>query len=242
MQIKTLINMFNKCSCMNLFEAIENRRTIRGFSKAPVEFDKISLMIEAATHAPSPGNLQNWKFIIITDKEKIKSMPDYCNDQLWIAEAPVVLIVCGLPEWAIERFGEEKGREFTIQGVSAAIQNILLSAHSLELGAAWVGSFNKDTLRDKFEIPEDIDPVAVIPIGYPDYDTPEKKLKPIEGLVYFHKFGQTLKNLDRVIRDYNVDLKRLGDKASVVTNEAAKYLAVKFEEFKKNFKSLLNLK
>jgi len=234
--------MFNKCSNMNLFEAIENRRTIRGFSKAPVEFDKISLIIQTATQAPSPGNLQNWKFIIVTEKEKIKAIPDYCNDQLWIAEAPVVIIACALPEWAIERFGEPNGRDFTIQGVSAAIQNMLLAAHSLELGAAWVGSFDKDMLKDKFQIPPDVEPIALIPIGYPNYDTPKKGLKPIEGLVYFHRYGQTISNLNRVLKDYNVDLKKLGDKASVVTNEAAKYLAIKFEEFKKNFKSLLNLK
>lgn len=234
--------MFNKCSIMNLFEAIENRRTIRGFSKAPVEFDKISLILQAATQAPSPGNLQNWRFIVITDKEKIKSMPDYCNDQLWIAEAPVVLIVCGLPEWAIDRFGEEKGKEFTMQGVSAAIENMLLAAHSLELGAAWVGLFDKESLRDKFEIPEDVTPFAIIPIGYPNYDLTEKDLKPIESLVYFHNYGQTIRNMDRLLRDFNVDLRRLGDKASEVGNEAAKYLTAKFEEFKKNFKSLLNLK
>ena len=234
--------MFNKYSNMNLFEAIENRRTIRGFSKAPVEFDKISLIIQAATQAPSPGNMQNWKFIIVTDKEKIKVMPDYCNDQLWIAEAPVAIIVCALPEWAIERFGEQNGRDFTMQGVSAAIQNMLLAAHSLELGAAWVGSFNKGILRDKFEIPEDVIPAAIIPIGYPNYDIPEKNFKPIESMVYFHRYKETISNLNRVLRDYNVDLKKLGDKTSVVTNEAAKYLAVKFEEFKKNFKSLLNLK
>lgn len=227
---------------MNIFDAIETRRTIRSFNKAPVEFDKISLVIEAATHAPSPGNLQNWKFIIITDKDKIKAMPEYCYEQEWIAEAPVIIIVCGALEWAIEHYGEAKGKLYTTQGAAAAIQNILLAANALELGSAWIGAFDKEKIKSVFSIPENVEPYAVVALGYSNYEAPEKPMQSIENQVYFNKYGSTLDNIAKVLKDYNVELKKLGDKAVEELTPAAKFLKEKFEEFKKSVKTILNLK
>ncbi len=227
---------------MNIFDAIETRRTVRSFNKAPVEFDKISLILEAATHAPSPGNLQNWKFIVVTDKDKIKAMPEHCYEQEWVAEAPVMIIVCGALEWAIDHYGEKKGKLYTIQGASAAIQNILLSANALELGSAWIGAFDKEKVKSSFSIPENVEPYAIVALGYSDYEKPEKIMQSIENQVFFNKYGSTLDNVVMVLKDYNVELKKLGDRAVEELTPAAKFLKEKFEEFKISVKTILNLK
>jgi hypothetical protein len=119
---------------------------------------------------------------------------------------------------------------------------MLIVANALELGAAWVGAFNKDRIRDIFSIPQDIEPYALIPVGYAKYDLPEKIMQRIESQVYFNTYGQTIKKAHRVLREYNVDLKNIGESAEQVSGETAKFLKEKFEEFKKSFKNILNLK
>jgi nitroreductase len=226
---------------MNIFDAIETRRTVKSFNKAPVEFDKISLIIEAATHAPSPGNLQNWKFIVVTDKDKIKSMPEHCYEQEWVAEAPVMIIVCGNLYTAIEYYGEEKGKAYTMQAMSAAIQNIILSATALELGSAWIGAFDKEKIKTTFSIPANTEPYAVIALGYSNYEPPEKIMQLIENQVFFNKYGRTIDNVNKVLKDYSVELKKIGDRTIEEISPAAKYLREKFKELKKNIKTILTL-
>ncbi len=231
---------------MDIFEAIQSRRTIRSFTKAPVEFDKVSMIIEAGTYAPSSGNLQNWKFIVVTNKEIIKDLHNYCLDQVWINEAQVLIVVCGLPEEASDKFGERGQNLYTTQSVAACIQNMLLTAEALELGAAWIGAFDEGKIRDIFEIPDNVNPQAIIALGYSDYEPKEKIMQPLENKVYFNKYGSSFKHLNRMLKDYAEDLRNIGagvsKKASTAGDYATKFLKEKFENFRENVKYLLDLK
>ena len=231
---------------MEVLEAIRTRRTIRGFSKSPVEFDKISLIVESATFAPNCGNIQNWKLIVVTNKEIIKDLHNYCLDQYWISSAQVLIVVCGLPDLAQHKFGVRGERLYTTQNSAAAVENMLLTAHALELGSAWVGAFDEEKIKHIFGIPETARPQAIIALGYPDYDIPEKIMQPIESQVYFDKYGMTIKNLQATLYNYNRDVKMIAahvvEKANEARDSAAGFLKEKFEEFKDNIKDLIELK
>ena len=231
---------------MDVLEAIQNRRTARSFNKVPVEFDKISMIIEAGTHAPNSGNLQNWKFIVITNKKIIKDIHNYCLDQVWIGEAPVLIIVCALPEKAESKFGVRGERLYSTQNIAACTQNMLLTAHSLNLASAWVGAFDEDKIKTIFDIPDNVRPQVIIPLGYSDYEYPEKLMQPIERQVYFNTYGMCIRHLDWVLRDYSKEVKRISAQASEtaieVSNSATKFLKEKFEVFRQNVKDLLELK
>jgi nitroreductase len=231
---------------MDVFEAIQSRRTVRSFNKSPVEFDKVSMIIEAGTSAPSSGNLQNWKFIVVTNKEIIKDLHNYCVDQVWMSEAPVLIVVCGLHEEASERFGDRGKNLYTTQSTAACIQNMLLAANALELGAAWIGAFEEDKIKDIFDIPDNVSPQAIIALGYSDYEPLEKVMQPLEDKVYFNKYGSSFKHLNRMLKDYAEDLKNIGaevsKQATTAGDYATKFLKEKFEKFRENVKYLLDLK
>jgi len=231
---------------MDVLEAIQNRRTARSFNKVPVEFDKISLILEAGTHAPSSGNLQNWKFIVVTNKKEIKEIHNYCLDQVWMSEAPVLIIVCALPEKVENKFGLRGERLYSVQNIAACTENMLLTAHALELGAAWVGAFDEDKIRSIFSIPEEARPQSIIALGYSDYEYPEKIMQPLESQVYFNSYGTTIKHLNRTLKEYNKDVQRItaqvSENANEAVNSASKFLKEKFEIFKQNVQDLLELK
>jgi nitroreductase len=231
---------------MDVFEAILTRRTVRGFTRAPVEFDKITKVIEAGTYAPSSGNLQNWRFIVVTNKEIIKDLHNYCLDQVWINEAPVVIVVCALPDEAVDKYGIRGERLYTTQNIAACVQNMLLAAHALELGSAWIGAFDEDKIKTIFNIPENVRPQALITLGYSDYEPFEKLMQPIENQVYFNTYGMIVKDLAVTLRDYHNMLKNFkksaNEEVQKTSDSARAFLKEKFNELKDNLKDLLELR
>lgn len=187
---------------MELDQAIKNRRSIRKFKDIPIEMDKIAKIIDAARRAPSSGNLQNWRFIIIQDKEKISKIADACYHQTWINKAPVIIAVCGIQDKTKQFYGE-RGIMYAHQNTAAAIQNILLTAYDLELSACWVGAFSDDEINLILEIPEKAQVHAIIPMGYPDEITPEPPLNTLYTVTFLEKYGNRIKDIDKVIKNYS---------------------------------------
>ncbi|MDY6964427.1 MAG: nitroreductase family protein [Halobacteriota archaeon] len=141
---------------MDLYEAIYNRRSIRKFKSDPIPKDVIKRILDAANWAPSGENMQMWRFVVITGDKYAKVMGSkICN-------APVVII-------AYCKFNKTF-KKMNIESVSAAIQNLLLAAHAEGLGACWMMMpiLNKNKIIKGFELPEDSDLIAGIPLGIPD--------------------------------------------------------------------------
>lgn len=157
---------------MQLFDAIRGRHCVRKFCKKEVEQDKIDLILEAAKEAPSAGNLQAREFILVKDPERRRSLAEAAHSQSSVSEAPLAIVVCANPKKAGVRYGSRGEQLYCIQDASASIQNILLSAHSLGLGACWVGAFDENSVRESLGIPPRTRPVAIIPIGYPAEEPP----------------------------------------------------------------------
>lgn len=220
---------------MDTIEAINRRRSIRRYLDKPVEFEKITALIDAARKAPSAGNLQDWNFIIVSEKDLVKQAAQYCVDQYWIQTAPILIIVCALPEKHEMYYGLRGKRLYNIQDCAAAIQNMLLAATDMGLGTCWIGAFEEEKMRSLFAIPQDVRPQAIITIGYSDETPQDKSLQHIENITFFNRYGMKIERLHIVLRDYSVEWQRQGGKISSgikSLGEGIKRLSSKFRKNK----------
>jgi nitroreductase len=143
---------------------IFERRSIRKYTSKDVSDESIKELLKAAMAAPSAGNQQPWDFIVLKDRTVLNEIPKIHPYAQMLKEAPVAIIVCG----ALER---EKHVGYWIQDCAAAIENILIEAQFLNLGAVWLGVYPREDrvagLKKLLGIPENFIPLAVISIGYP---------------------------------------------------------------------------
>ncbi|MCT4626649.1 nitroreductase family protein [Halodesulfovibrio sp.] len=150
---------------MNVLEAIATRRSIRKYTAEPVSEEHINTMLKAAMAAPSAGNQQPWQFVVIDDKEQLEKASKLSPYVGMIAKAPLAIMVLGDP--SVEKYPGN-----WMLDCSAAIQNILLAAHSEGLGAVWCGLWPEEdrvaAARDMVNAPEHTVPLAVIAVGHPD--------------------------------------------------------------------------
>ncbi len=152
---------------MDVFEAIYNRRSVRSYKRDLVPEESLSRVLEAASRAPSAGNLQPWRFIIIRDAARKNALAQAALGQSMVAAAPVVVVVCADQRRSGRYYSERGTNLFCIQDTAAAIENLMLAAFALGLGTCWVGSFDENRAADILRIPNSMRPVAIIPLGYP---------------------------------------------------------------------------
>ncbi len=152
---------------MELDEAIKNRRSVRAFAKKDVPEGMVRALLEAAILAPSAGNLQSRKFLVVRKQDVRDALAAAAHGQDFISEAPVALVVCA--DASIERRYGERGRElYSILDCAAAIENLMLKAHALGLGTCWVGAFEEEEVARTLNLPANLKPVSIVPIGFPN--------------------------------------------------------------------------
>jgi nitroreductase len=151
---------------LEVLEAIKGRRSIRDFTEQSVSEEEVKTLIDAARHAPSAGNIQPWKFIIVRKPEVKHTLAVAALNQFFIEEAPVVIVVCANEEMSRIGYGSRGASLYCLQDTAAAIQNILLTAHTMGLGTCWVGAFREDEVKEALDAPDGVRPVAIIPVGY----------------------------------------------------------------------------
>ena len=142
---------------MDVFEAVQERRSIRSYQDTPVPRELMEKILETARLAPSAKNLEPWHFIAVTDAEKRKAL----SGGTWakfLAQSPLVIVACGdkkaSPDWyAID--------------VALAVENMVLTAVSLGLGTCCVGSFNEKDIKAALKIPEKFEVLVMLAVGYP---------------------------------------------------------------------------
>ena len=173
---------------MEVFDAIRTRRSIRKFKDKQVPWDNIVTIMQAGKYAPNAGNLQNWKFIVVKSDANRKAITKACLQQEWMEQAPIFIVVVAEPEKAERYYGTRGARLYTIQNCAAAMENMLLTAHSLGLGACWVGAFDEDEIFRILTLPEEKTVQGVIVIGYADEaPQPPPKFR-IEHMMFFEKW------------------------------------------------------
>ena len=154
-------------------DVIMTRTSIRSFTGDPVSREQLETILKAGMAAPSAINIQPWRFVVMTDKEKIAST--FGNNPRgadMYTKAGAVIVVCG-----------DTSSMFWFEDCSAAAENILLAAHALGLGAVWTAGYPAEDrvkpVSEALKLPENIKPLCIIPVGVPAEDPePKDKWKP----------------------------------------------------------------
>lgn len=173
---------------MDVFEAVQVRRSVRSYQPTPVPEDKLLKVLEAGRLAPSAENIQPWHFIVVRDPEKRKKLAK-ARWAGFLAEAPVVIVGCG---------NEKASPRWYAVDVAIAMQNMVLTATAEGLGTCWVGSFNEKEVKELLRIPDEYRVVAMLALGFPREKTDltakllhaVRRRKKLEDIVSFEEFGR----------------------------------------------------
>jgi nitroreductase len=198
---------------MDVFEAIESRRSIRKYKGKPVEAELLDKVLEAARLAPSTSNTQSWKFKVVTDPATRKRIRDVAFGQRFVEEAPVVIACCldllafkdrgkqtlklvlsGVRpslEMALRMVKGSKDKDFdpervVINGtvnVAIATEHMILMAESLGLGTCWVRAFDPAAVAELLDLPEGLIVVNLLTLGYPDQRPGARPRKSMEDII-----------------------------------------------------------
>jgi len=173
---------------MDVFEAIKGRRSVREFKPDPVDDKDLEKILDAGKSAPSAGNCQPWEFVVVKDGAIKQKLVRAALGQSFIAEAPVVVVVCANIPRTSSRYGRRGAELYCIQDTAAAVQNILLTAYALGYGTCWVGAFDEESAAKAIKAPPNVRPLAIIPIGRPaEKPTPTSRL-PLKKIVHENTF------------------------------------------------------
>ena len=156
---------------MKLLELIQKRHSVRSFSSKAVEPEKIAYLMECAQQAPSAVNYQPWKFYIITQSPSLEKIREI-YPRGWFSSAPMYILACGDSSQSWKRSFD--GKDHLDIDVAIAVEHICLAAAEQGLGSCWVCHFDAELCRKQFNLPPEIVPVAIVPIGYPDKETQRK--------------------------------------------------------------------
>jgi len=164
-------------------EAIRNRRSIREFTDQPVEYDLLHKIIIAGIWAPSGLNNQPWRFVIIRDHKinsKLASLTHYAHI---VKAAPALIAVYLDQEKMYDSLKDH-------QAAGACIQNMLLAAHELGLGAVWLGQIlkNRNQVSDVLQLSVQYDLMALLALGYPQHRNQQSRRQPLTDFI-LHEFG-----------------------------------------------------
>ena len=200
----------------DVLDAIKERRSVRKYLARPVPREIIEEVLVAAGWAPSAHNAQPWRFIVLADPSVKRQLAeamaeswaaDIAKDGLNIepekfkvrverfANAPVLILAC-LTMDGMDSFSDEKRqkceRDLAMQSLAAALQNMLLAAHAKGLGSCWfcAPGFCKETVRKMLEIPGEVEPEALIAMGYPAEQPPVPSKKPLGDYCFKDKWGE----------------------------------------------------
>ncbi len=148
---------------MNVMEAIKTRKSVRAYLPTPVEEDKLNAVLEAARLAPSAANRQEWRFVIVRERETRKALAAAAGGQGFLAEAPVIIVACAETDGHVMRCGQ---LSYPID-VAIALDHMSLAAVDLGLGSCWIGLFDEKKVKEILRIPDKIRIVELMPLGYP---------------------------------------------------------------------------
>jgi len=154
---------------MDFYDILKKRHSTRTFSNKPfdgiIDKAKIAIIQQCKDLGPSAGNLRAYHVYTVTDKENIRKIAEYSSNQMFIADAPVVMIVCSVPDKSTCKYGE-RGVMYALQDATISATYIQLAAIDEGLSSCWIGAFDGEKIMKLLNMPTGIFPIAVIPIGY----------------------------------------------------------------------------
>jgi len=171
---------------MDVAQAIRTRCSCRNYQDKPVEREKLLAVLEAARQAPSAKNLQDWRFVVVTDREIRRRLAAAANNQTFLENAGAIVVGCTTSDHVM-RCGQAVGPI----DVAIAMEHMCLQAAELGLASCWIGSFYPDKVKPIVGIPDDVTIVELLALGYPADAPREHRREPLERIVSFEtwQFG-----------------------------------------------------
>ena len=170
----------------SFFGLVAQRYSCRDYKPEPVSRQLLTQVLESARLAPSACNRQPWVFVVV-DTPSSRELIIESYDRPWVRTAPAFIVACGNHEESWHRAID--GKDHADVDVSIAVEHICLAASAMGLGTCWVCNFDAELLRQALNLPAHLEPIAIIPIGYPASDAMvEKKRKSIDEIIVWEKF------------------------------------------------------
>jgi nitroreductase len=174
---------------MDVFEAIRGRRSIREFRAGQVDEDDLKRILDAGRLAPSAGNCQPLEMVVVREEKIKQDLARAALGQSFVAEAPIVIVVCANIPRTSSRYGRRGAELYCIQDTAASTQNIHLAAHALGYGTCWVGAFDEKAVAKAIKAPPEVRPVAIVPMGRPAEKPGPAPRLPLSKIVHQNSFG-----------------------------------------------------
>lgn len=172
---------------MDFSKLVHQRYSCRHYSPDPIEDEKLQQVLEAARLAPTAANRQPFQIILLrTEKHRAQDLLEiYPKD--WFVQPPWILCICSLPEqgWYRKKYDQQN---YAAVDAAIVMDHITLQAADLGLGTCWIGDFNPQTARKYLGLPDQAEPVAFTPLGYPLDQAREKNRKPLEDLIRYDRW------------------------------------------------------
>ena len=168
---------------MTILETVRKRYSCRAYQERSIEQEKLDSIFEAARLAPSAKNMQDWRFVVVTDKGKKRKIAEAANNQMFLERAGAIIVACSNSD-DVMRCGQAIGPI----DVAIALDHISLQATELGLATCWIGSFYPEKVRPILGIPDDIAVIELMALGYPADKPKEAKRGPIENILCYEKW------------------------------------------------------
>jgi nitroreductase len=169
---------------MDFSKLIKNRYSVRAYKPDPVEEDKLQQVLEAARLAPTAANRQPFQLVVMHTKGRETGLRRIYH-RAWFVQAPLIICACGVPA---QNWVRSDGKNYNDVDVAIAMDHLILAATDLGLGTCWIAAFDPAAAREVLGLPEDVEPVAFTPLGYPADELRPKERKALSELVRYERW------------------------------------------------------
>jgi nitroreductase len=167
---------------VQFIELARKRYGVRSYKAEPVEDDRLQLVLQAARLTPTAANRQAFRLIVILTKDRESELLRIYN-RSWFVQAPVVICICAIPNEAWVRLDD---KNYSDVDAAIVMDHLVLAATDLGLDTGWIGAFEPVAAREVLGIPEQADPIAFTPLGYPADQLLARKRKNLDDLVRYN--------------------------------------------------------
>ncbi|MBE2293891.1 MAG: nitroreductase family protein [Phycisphaerales bacterium] len=152
----------------DFFETVRHRHSVRKYqADMPIETEKLHAILEMACAAPSAGDLQSYRIVVVCDPSTRAALAHVAREQDFIAEAPVCLVFCADPSRSATTFGERGARLYALQDTTIAAAYAQLAIVAAGMGSIWIGDFDEERARTILQLEPGLTPLALLSLGYP---------------------------------------------------------------------------
>jgi nitroreductase len=166
---------------LDTIDAIMRRRSVRKYEAKPVAEKDLATILEAGRQAPSAANRQPWHFIVVRDEDQKRRLAEACSDQMWMADAGVIIAGVGKPSVNEKWFPVD---------VAIAMENMILVATALGYGTCWIGAFDQGKVKEVLGVPEELQVVALTPVGVPADRPDARPRQPMAEFASLDRYGE----------------------------------------------------